>query len=114
MPVSSILSGILFAACLFFYLYIVGSFFEISVHPLIHRVTSYVFFQEHLVNEYLDKIIVIVAAALWLLFSINTRAIRYYFSVVYGGIGIIVSIISPNEIIFDIISLLSLPLIISV
>src|SRR5215211_442401 len=114
MPVTSILSGITFTVCLFFYLYVIGSFFEITIYPLIDRVTFYVFFQEHIINEYLDNIIAIVAATLWLLFSINSRAIRYYFSIIYGGVGIIVSIISPNDIIFDIIALLSLPLIISI
>jgi hypothetical protein len=114
MPVTSILSSISFVGCLFFYLYVIGSFFKITVYPLIDRVTFYVFFQEHIINEYLDNIIAIVAATLWLLFSINSRAIRYYFLIAYGGSGIITSIISPNYIIFDIITLLSLPLIISV
>ena len=114
MPVTSILSSISFAACLFFYLYVIGSFFRITVYPLIDRVTFYVFFQEHVINEYLDNIIAIVAATLWLLLSINNKVMRYCFSIVYGGVGIIMSVISPNGIFFDIITLLSLPLIISV
>ncbi|HEX6281592.1 MAG TPA: hypothetical protein VFZ67_05140 [Nitrososphaera sp.] len=114
MPVTSILSSVLFAACLFFYLYVVGSFFKITVYPLIDRVTFYVFFQEHIINEYLDNIIVIVAATLWFLLSINNKAIRYYFPIIYGSAGIILAIISPEDIISDIVALLSLPLIIGV
>ena len=114
MHISSILSSVSFAACLFFYLYIIGSFFTITVYPLIDRVTFSLFFQEHVVNEYIDNIIAIVAATSWFLFSINNRAIRYSFSIAYGGTGTILAIISPDNIIFDVVTLLSLPLIISV
>ncbi len=90
-------------------------FFRITVYPLINRVTLYTVFQQHIINEYLDNIIVIVATTSWLLLSVNNRVIRYYFSIAYGGVGIISAVISPdNNIIFDIITLLSLPLIISV
>jgi hypothetical protein len=114
MPISSILSSVSFVVCLFFYLYVVGSFFKITVYPLIDRVTVNTFFQEHVVNEYVDNIVVIVAAALWFLFSINNRAIRYSLSIAYGGTGTILALISPDNIIFDIITLLSIPLIIGV
>ena len=114
MPVYSILSSVSFVACLFFYLYIIGSFFNHTVYPLIDRVTFYVSFQEHIVNEYVDNIVAIVAATLWFLFSLNNRAIRYSLSIAYGGTGTILAVISPNNISFYVITLLSLPLIISV
>jgi hypothetical protein len=113
MPLSSILSSVSFTVCLFFYLYIIGSFFRITVYPLINRVTSYAIFQHHVVNEHLDNIIAIVATTSWLFLSIENRAIRYCFSITYGVVGIILAVISPGNIIFDIITLLSLPLIIS-
>jgi hypothetical protein len=114
MPVYSILSSVSFVECLFFYLYIIGSFFNHTVYPLIDRVTFYVSFQEHIVNEYVDNIVAIVAATLWFLFSLNNRAIRYSLSIAYGGTGTILAVISPNNIGFYVITLLSLPLIISV
>src|SRR5918996_1804721 len=114
MPISSIISSVSFVVCLFFYLYIIGSFFKITVYPLIDRVTVYTLFQEHVVNEYVDNIIAIVAATLWFLFSINNRAIRYSLSIAYGGTGTILAVISPDNIIFDILSLLSIPLMIGV
>jgi hypothetical protein len=114
MPAFSIISSVSFVVCLLFYLYIVGSFFEIPIYPLIDRVTVYTVFQEHVVNEYVDNIIAIVAATLWLLFSLNNRAIRYSLSIAYGGAGTILALISPDNIIFNIIALLSLPLIIGV
>src|SRR5918992_4627008 len=114
MPISSILSSVSFVVCLFFYLYVIGSFFKVIVYPLIDRVTVNTLFQEYVVNEYVDNIVVIVAAALWFLFSINNRAIRYSLSIAYGGTGIILALIGPDNIIFDIITLLSIPLIIGV
>src|SRR5918992_4677926 len=114
MPVSSIISSVSFVVCLFFYLYIIGSFSKITVYPLIDRVTVYTLFQEHVVNEYVDNIIAIVAATLWFLFSLNNRVIRYSLSIAYGGTGTILAVISPNNISFYVITLLSLPLIMSV
>jgi hypothetical protein len=114
MPISSILSSVSFVVCLFFYLYVIGSFFKVPVYPLIDRATVNTFFQQHVLNEYVDNIVTIVAATLWFLFSINNRAIRYSLSIAYGGIGTILALISPDNIIFDIITLLSIPLIIGV
>jgi hypothetical protein len=114
MPISSIISSVSFIVCLFFYLYIIGSFFKVTVYPLIDRVVTYILFQGHIINEYVDNITAIVAAILWLLFSLNNRIIRYSLSIAYGGIGIILAVVSPDNIIFDIIALLSMPLIIGV
>jgi hypothetical protein len=114
MPISSILSSVSFVVCLFFYLYVIGSFFKVAVYPLIDRATVNTFFQQHVLNEYTDNIVAIVAATLWFLFSINNRAIRYTLSITYGGTGIILAFISPDNIIFDIVTLLSIPLIIGV
>src|ERR671918_1299133 len=114
MPVSSIISSVSFVVCLFFYLYIIGSFFRVTVYPLIDRVTVNTLFQEHIINQYIDNIMVIVTATLWFLFSINNRAIRYSLCIAYGGIGTVLALISPDNIIFDIITLLSIPLIIGV
>src|SRR5829696_9244350 len=116
MPVSSILSGVAFTVCIFFYLYIIGSFFRIVVYPHIDRIVRPENFQEFVINQQLDYIIVIIATASWFLLSVNSnnKAVRYYFSITYGGIGILLALISPDNIAFDIIALLSLPLILGV
>src|SRR5215204_2446301 len=116
MPVSSILSGVAFTVCIFFYLYIIGSFFRIVVYPHIDRIVRPEHFQEFVINQQLDYIIVIIATASWFLLSVNSnnKAVRYYFSITYGGIGILLALISPDNIAFDIIALLSLPLILGV
>src|SRR5215216_5038658 len=114
LPISSILSGIAFSVSIFFYAYTVGSFFRILVYPLIDRATVYTAFQEYVISQHLDYIIVVLAAASWLFLSVKNRAIRYYFSLAYGISGILLALISPDNIIFDILALLSLPLIIIV
>jgi hypothetical protein len=114
MPVSSILSSVAFTLCIFFYLYTVGSFFGITVYPLIDGATVYTVFEEYIINQHLDYIVVIVSTASWFLLSIKKRAFGYCFSIAYGSIGIILALISPNNIVFDILALLSLPLIIAV
>jgi hypothetical protein len=113
MPVSSILSGVAFTIYISFYLYFVGSFFRITIYPLINRTIVYTVFEEHIINQHLDYIIITIATASWFLLSVNNRAIRYYFSIAYGA-GITLALISPDAIVFDIITLLSLPLISSV
>ncbi|MDQ3903237.1 MAG: hypothetical protein M3247_06330 [Thermoproteota archaeon] len=113
MPLCTVLSGITFVLYLFFYTYSTGSFFRITVYPFVNRVTFYSLFQEHIVNGYLDNIVVIIVTSLWFLFSIRNRRIRYYFSAIYGSTGL-VAILSANDRILGIIALLSLPLVISV
>ena len=114
MPISAILSGVAFVIYLFFYLYVVGSFFKITIYPLINRGTSEPVFKEHVINEYLDNVVVIAAATSWFLLSIKNRAIRYTLSTAYGTGGIILAVFSPDNVIFDIFTLLSFALIISV
>src|SRR3712207_5758296 len=94
---SSIISSVSFIVCLFFYLHIIGSFFKIPIYPLVDRVTVYALFQQYVVNEYVDNIIVILAATLWFLFSINNRTVRYSLSIAYAGIGTILAIINPRS-----------------
>jgi len=113
MPSSLILSGLAFVVCIFFYAYVVGSFFEITIYPLTNRITSEVAFNEHIISEYFDTLIVITTATLWFLLSINNKIIRYSISVAYGGSGLILAAVSPDSLIFHIIALLSLPLIAS-
>jgi hypothetical protein len=111
MPVFSILSSVAFTVCLFFYVYFVGAFFRISIYPLINRVTFYGVFEEYVISENLDSVIAIIAVTIWFLVSVNNRTIRYFFSLPYGISGILLAVFTPGSIIFDIVTLLSLPLI---
>jgi hypothetical protein len=114
MATPSILSSVAFVTCLFFYLYVLGSFLEIPFYPLQDRVTFYGVFQEHVISKYLDKVVIVAGAAVWFLVSIKKRTIGYSLSIVYGASGIILGAINPDGLFFDIHILLSLPFIISV
>ena len=112
MALSTISSTIVLVICLFFYLYVIGSFFNITIYPLLNRVTSHVAFQEYVISENLDNIVVIVTTISWFLLSIKNRAIRYSLPAAYGVSTMIFAIIIRHSIIFDILVMLSLPLII--
>jgi hypothetical protein len=114
MPISSILSALAFVICFFFFLYIIGSFLEISIYPLINRVTFHSVFNEYLINEYFDKVIVIAATTAWFLLSINHKVVRYSLSITYGTTAIILAALNVENVIFDFLATLSLPLIVSV
>jgi hypothetical protein len=114
LPLSLILSSAFFVTCLLFYLYIIGAFFKVSIYPLINRVTFNAFFEKYIVNEYVDNAILIVATTSWLLLSVRDRTFRYFISLAYGIGGIVLAVIGQDNIIFDIFTLLSFPLIIFV
>jgi hypothetical protein len=114
MSLSSILSGVSFSVCLFFYLYTASSFLNILVYPLIDRVTFYLHFQKDIVNEHVDNIIVIAAASSWFLFSLKKGGVRYSFAIIYGVAAIILAVTGLDNTIFHVITLLSLPLIIGI
>ena len=114
LPMSPILSSVTFTICLLFYLHVIGLFFMVSIYPLINRVTFSTVFEGHIVNEYVDSVIVILATSFWLLLSVNNKASRYSFSIGYGSTSIILAVLSPDNIISHIMTLLSLPLIISI
>lgn len=114
LPPSLILSSAFFVTCLLFYLYIIGSFFKLSIYPLIDRVTFNAFFEKYIVNEYVDNVILIVATTSWLLLSVRDRAFRYFISLAYGISGTVLAVIRPDDIIFDLFVLISFPLIIFV
>jgi hypothetical protein len=109
-----ILSSVALTICILFYLYVIGSFLEITVYPLINRITSSSVFQENIITNYIDRVVVIAAATSWLSLSISKKSIRYSLSVIYGASGFILAVVSQGSLIFDIHATLSLPLIISV
>ena len=109
-----ILSSVALTICILFYLYVLGSFLEITVYPLINRITSYAVFQEDIITNYIDRVVVIAAATSWLSLSISKKSISYSLSIIYGASGFILAVVSQGSLIFDIHAALSLPLIISV
>jgi len=114
MPASIILSALAFTIFILFYLYALGSFYGIHIFPFINRVTSIEAFEAHILNEYLDNVVVIVTTIAFFWFSVNNKILRNSICIAYGIACSISAIIGAYSAIFSITSLLSLPIIIGI
>ncbi|AIC16429.1 hypothetical protein NVIE_021690 [Nitrososphaera viennensis EN76] len=56
-----------------FYIYTVGTFFQIGIYPLVDRVTYYSNFNFYIINEFVDHVIIGALLIVWLLISINSK-----------------------------------------
>jgi len=105
-----IISCAVFALILFFYIYTVGSHFQLDVYSLENRVTYTTPFDAYIVDQYTDNIIIVIGTVLWLALSMTGKA-RVVISAIYGAITLIVALY--DSVFFDIVALLSIPIIIS-
>ena len=111
-PVSIVTSAI-FTLLSFFYVYTVGSYFNVSIVYLQNRVTHVVPFSNiYIVNQYIDHIILASGTVLWLILSIHKKKVRWFVSSIYGGLTII-SATSNIGVVLDILALLSIPIVLS-
>src|SRR5437867_5250660 len=108
---SLIISFAAFAVILFFYIFTVGSYFHVSVSPLVNRVNYHEPFVAYIINEFVDYLIIAYGVVLWLFFSLRGKA-RIVSSLVYGGITSI-AISVGLQALFDAVTLLSIPVLIS-
>lgn len=105
-----IISAILFTILLFFYILTVGSFFKPEVYPLVDRVTySTPFVDKYFINKYYDHAVISFSTSLWFFFSIRDK-LKYIFSIIYGLSGVY-GLLNNGSIFFEILPLLSLPII---
>jgi hypothetical protein len=98
------------ALVLFIYVFSVSSYFEVSVFILENRVTYVDTFDEYVINQYFDHILIGVGVVVWLLLAIRGNR-RFYLSSIYGGL-IIIGLLSGFAILTDIVALSSLPVLI--
>jgi hypothetical protein len=108
----SIITSASLALISFFYIYAVSSYFQIGIYILENRVTYYKLFRAtYIISEYVDNIIIASGTVLWLALSIRGRA-RFVISAIYSGLTII-AVLANLRILFDIVALMSIPVIIS-
>ena len=108
---SIIISCAVLVITLFFYIYTVGSYFHVGVSPLEHRVNYHESFAVFIINEYFDHLIIASGTVLWLALSVMGRA-KIVASAIYGIITVAAAstkIGTP----LDIVSLISIPIVIS-
>jgi len=105
-----IISCAVFALTLFFYIYTVGSHFQVDVYSLENRVTYATPFDAYVVDQYTDHVIIAIGTILWLALSITGKE-RIVISAIYGGTTLIAVLYDST--LLDIVALLSIPIIIS-
>src|SRR5436309_5910791 len=108
---SLIISSSVFVLILFFYIFTVGSYFHVSVSPLENRVNYHEPSPTYIINEFVDHIIIGYGLVLWLGLSLKGKA-RIVSSGIYGTITSI-SVLAGLQTLFDVVTLLSIPILVS-
>jgi hypothetical protein len=106
-----VVSSIAFVLVLFFYIFTVSSYFHVYVSPLENRVNYHQLFTGYIVNEFVDHIIIVSGIVLWLGLSLRGKA-RIVLSGIYGAITSI-AVLASLQTLFDVVTLLSIPVMIS-
>lgn len=109
---SVIISSAAFALILFFYVFTVGSYFHVSISPLVNRVNYHEPFSSYIINELVDQLIIAYGTVLWFGLSLRGKA-RIVSSATYGAITSI-AVLAGLQAFFDALALLSIPVIISI
>lgn len=105
-----IISSAVLALVLFFYIYTIGSYFQVNVYPLENRVVYPAPFDAHIIDRYTDHVIILLGTILWLALSITGKK-RTIVSAIYGVTTLIATWYNPVSL--DITALLSIPIIVS-
>ncbi|OLC92577.1 MAG: hypothetical protein AUG16_00855 [Thaumarchaeota archaeon 13_1_20CM_2_39_20] len=110
-PHALIISSGVLVLVTFFYIFLVGSYFHLVVSPLENRVNYHESFAIHIIDQYFDHLIIASGIVLWLALAVMGRA-RIVSAAIYGIIAIIGASIK-TEILLDIASLISIPIVVS-
>ena len=106
-----ILSSITLFIISFFFIFWVGSYFEIDIFPLENRATNYTTFQGHIFEKYVDAIIISALTTLWFSISLNGKN-RIISVISYGSLSA-TALFTDFRPLLDAVVLISIPLITS-
>jgi hypothetical protein len=107
----SIISSAIIVFISFFYVFTVGSFFNVPIYFLHNRLVSKLYFTDYyIINKYIDHTLIIFGTVLWLLFSVKGRT-RFVAAIVYCGAGLI-GLTTNTLMLSDIVAVLSIPIVI--
>jgi hypothetical protein len=111
---TSILGSAILALMSFFYVYTVGSYLKVDIYFLQDRITYFNFFHNHVVGGYPDDLVIAIGVIIWLTLFLREESgnLRYLIPSFYGGL-IVLSLISRLTDLFDVLILVSLPLVVS-
>ena len=105
---SVVISCAAFALILFFYVFTVGSYFQVSVSPLVNRVNYHELFTAYIINEFVDQLVIVYGTVLWLGLSLRGKA-RIVSSATYGAITSI-AVLASLQTLFEAVTLYPFPL----
>src|SRR5438067_1192180 len=100
---SIIISAIL-AITSFFYIFTLGSFFNVNVFVLENGITNDTFFYFFLIDRSVDHIIIAFGVVSWLALSLCGRS-RFVLLAIYGGLAVTAAVIDNLTIFLDIVAL---------
>lgn len=106
-----IISGLQAVLC-FFYFFKLASFFKITVYVFVDRVTYIDPFDYYLYSNYYNEIIILVITLVWLFLSVKPLKIRFLLLASYGA-AVVTTVLANLSSIFDIIVLMSVPLLLT-
>lgn len=109
----SVISTASLAVLCLFYVYTIGTYFQVRIYPLVDRVTYYSPFNFFIVNEYVDHVIIGGLFFLWVIFSLQKSKVGYGLASAFV-VFFMISAILNNDSLLDAIALASLPSAISI
>jgi hypothetical protein len=107
----ALLTSIVLAFILFFYIFSLGSLVKPTVYVIQDRISVYRLFYEYLLGKYLSQVAITLGTVIWLTLSLRGK-IRAATIGVYSSI-VLTAVLSKSEVLLDIAALISVPLILS-
>src|SRR5438445_540641 len=109
-PPALIISSTIFVVVLFFYIFSVGSYFQVGISPLENRVNYLISFLIYIFDKQIDQLIIICGTVLWFVLSLLKRP-KIFIPAIYVGSTAISAL--GGSITFDVAVLFSFPVILS-
>jgi len=107
----NILSLISIFVVSYFFIFWVGSYFQVDIFPLENRFTNYTTFNAYIFDKYVDSVIITLLTTLWLCLSLREKT-RIVSAAIYGSLTSIALLTNFSELL-EASVLVSIPLIAS-
>jgi len=105
-----VISSVIFVVILFFYIFSVGSYFQVDVSPLENRFNHHKPFLNYILDKHIDQLIIVCGTASWLVLSLLKRP-KIFIPTIYVGSTAIAALEGSSTL--DVAVLFSFPVILS-
>ena len=106
-----VLSSVTLFLISFFFIFWIGSYFEVDIFPLENRATNYTIFNFYIFDKYVDAVIISLLTIFWLGLSIKGKK-RIFSSIIYGSLTA-AALLTNFDPLIDALVLVSIPIITS-